>query len=326
MIRFFAAIAAVFVSTVVAAQEAEPESIQLPFDIEMGKTLTLNTTLTQEEGGARLVATETAELTPLKVDGDKVLYRYKTTGADLVSAEGMPPFMLPLLEKMAAESKGLSFEYAADATGYPDTLTKYKRITKFMQGVGQDLVEWAKKYAVSEGLTGQQATILAGAIQQSIAPYMTEDVDSLSRLVLEEGQIIFSATARTMYPGYYSQSKGTRFFLPGNAYFYTDDNWALESYDEDAGQAVITWDSTLHPQEYEAFLTRYHANLTEENGPEMAEAIETEINKYRNLKLTRTGRYTIDLSNGLPGEGSVRSETIWEGNTEVETIDFTLNY
>ncbi len=218
MTRIFAGIIAVFFSVSVWAQDEETKT--LPFEIDLKKSIIVESTTTQTQGAFIGVFKDTTRLTPKKRQDDMVIFEAETIEAEMVSVEGVPPFLTELLENVTADAKGLKFQYAADATGYPTKLTKYKKISSFMKKMGRGLKKWAKKFGKSKGLNDQQFAVMNGFIDQSIAPFMSDDPEKLALVVLEQPQMMFFATGRELYVDYYTELKGTRYFKEGQAHFY----------------------------------------------------------------------------------------------------------
>jgi len=304
----------------------DEETRTLPFEIEFKKPIIIEVTINQSQGPAKFKAKEIYRLTPKKRQDDIVIYEAKTIGSELISLEGVPAFLSELLHNLSEEAKGLTYEYAADETGFPIELTKYKKINSFMKKMGKNMKKWARKFGKSEGLNDQQLAVMNGLVDQSIAPFLSDDPEVLGRLVLEQGQMMFFATGREFYVDYKSESKGTRYFEEGQAYFHTTDTWQLVNYDEEAGEAVVHLEQTLHPEEYQAFLVRYNDMLVEQHGAARQAEIDVAVDKYRQLKLTRSAEYTIDLATGLPSIGTIRSEKVFGGQSEIEETTFSMKY
>lgn len=327
MFRIFAAFCIFFCTIGVAAQDVETR--QLPFNLELNRPITVNTHTKQIQGNVSFTFSETMVLEALRTEEGAVIYKAETVAADVDSIEGLPDALsslAPLMEKLAVDAVGMEFEYSADATGYPSQLTEHKQVNRFMKKMGKDLKKWLKKFGREQKLNKQQVALMNQMADQQIAPFLTDDIEELSRMVLEEGQLMFSATGRELYVGYYTEFKGTRYFEPGQAYFYTKDSWLLDTYDEDAGEAIVTWEQTLDPEEFDGFLQRYQAVLLEQNGPERQAAIDAQVEKYRQLQLNRSATFTIDLTTGLPKSGTIVSNQEFSGEAEQQELSFTMEY
>jgi|GEM_PF-1459380 len=309
-----------------AQDEEEPVQIQMPFNVEMGKPIKVKLKYTMQQGPASMTAIETVELTPLKAEGDQVIYRAKSVESDLLDLQGMPPLIGDVVMQVAEASKGLTYEYAADGTGYPLELTETKEIKKLMKKARKALKKWAKEFSKANDLDKQQRKQVIALTEQSLLEAFPEEEEALNRTVLESGQLVFYPTGRWLYRDYYTEIKTSRYFEPGEAYFHTIDSWQLVSYDEAKGEAVVQFDQYLNDDEYQGFLGRYKNMLMEQYGESEEDSINELVEKYRQMQMTRKGEYVIDLTSGLPKSGTVRSEQTFDGNTEVETIEFTMGY
>ncbi len=98
------------------------------------------------------------------------------------------------------------------------------------------------------------------------------------------------------------------------------------SYDEEAGEAVAHFEQVLDSDEYQAFLVRYNDMLVEQHGAARQDEIDAEVDKYRQLKFTRSAEYTIDLATGLPRLGTLRSEKVFGGQSEIQETTFSMTY
>ncbi|NVJ96929.1 MAG: hypothetical protein HWE25_02190 [Alphaproteobacteria bacterium] len=309
-----------------AQEEETAETIEFPFIVEMKKPITLNTTYTMQNGPAHVSGNETVVLTPLKQKGDQVIYRYKSVDSELVKTDGLPPLFEELVAQIGAAATGVTYEYAADATGYPLELTRSKDIKAMVKKARKSLMKWAKKYAKANKLGKEQEANVLAATEQAFLEEFPEDEEALGPKVLEQGQLIFYGTGRSLYLDYYTEFNTTRYFEPGQATFHTIDSWAVVSIDEEKGEAVISLDQNLNDEEYQAFLGRLKTMLMEQHGPAKEAAVDALVEKYRNLKLTRQAEYVLDMKTGLPSSGTIRSEQVFDGNAEIETIEFTMGY
>ena len=328
MYRFFVAFC-FFIYTIGVSAQEDIETRQLPFNLELNRPITVKVAMKQTQGPVTFTYTETTLLEALRTEENAVIYKAETVAANVDSIEGLPDALsslAPLMEKLATEAVGMEFEYAADATGYPNQLTEHKQINRFMKKMGKGLKKWVKKFGREQDLDKQQIAFMNQLADQEIAPFLTDNIEELSRMVLEEGQLMFSATGREFYVGYYTEFKGTRYFEPGETYFYTTDSWLLDTYDEDAGEAIVTWEQTLDSEEFDGFLQRYHDLLLEQNGPEKQAAIDAQVEKYRQLELNRNATFTIDLTTGLPKSGTIFSSQKFSGEAEQQELSFTMEY
>ncbi|SDD38783.1 hypothetical protein [Kordiimonas lacus] len=308
------------------AQEEEPASIEMPLSIEMEKPITMDVTYKMEQGPVSLTARETMTLTPLRTEGEQVIYRYKSLDSEFLDLQGMPPLFSNVLVQITDAAQGITYEYAADNTGYPLELTETKNIRKVIKQARKSLQKWAKSFAKENGLNKQQQAQVVAVTEQSLLEAFPEEDEALAAAVLEQGQMVFYGTGRSLYLDYYTEFNTTRYFAPGQATFHTIDSWQVVSYDEEKSEAVIRFDQYLNDEEFKGFLERLKPVLMEQNGPAQEAAVDALVEKYRLLQLNRQGEYVIDLVTGLPMSGTIRSEEIFDGNTEVETIEFTTKY
>lgn len=327
MTRVLAAIVAVFFSTAVMAQDDQPGTYRMPSAIVAGKPIIVDSSLVNTQGAFKMEATESILLSPLGSSGDLVTFEAKTIAAELVAVEGVPPFLGAVLETLSERAVGLSFEYGADTDGLPLQLTEYSQIGPFMAEMGQGVRDWSVQFGEQQGLNEQQMAMLGGFIDQSMQPFLSDDPEVLGRLVLETPQLMFAAAGRELFEvGYYSEGSGARYMDEVQGFLVMADKWELESYDADAGEAIINFEQTLDPAEHEAFIGRLTNVLMQQYGEAQAAAIEAEMDHYRALQLTRDGRYVIDLSTGLVKTGNIRSEKTFKGSTEVEDVAFGMRY
>ncbi|MBO6504508.1 MAG: hypothetical protein JJ850_03890 [Kordiimonadaceae bacterium] len=327
MTRIIAALAAVFIATSVAAQDDQPNTFTMPSAIADGKTIIVDSTLANSQGAFKMEATESIRLTPIGTSGEMATFKATTIAADLTSVEGVPPFLGAVLENMGERSVGRSFEYGADMDGLPLQLTEYSEIGPFMEELSQGVKDWSVQFGEQQGLNEQQMAMLTGFVDQGLAPFLSKDPEVLGRLVLETPQLMFGAAGRQLFEvGYYSENQGTRYMDELQGYLFTVDRWELISHDTDAGEAIVNFEQTLDPAEHEAFLERLTNVLLQQYGEAQATAIQAEVDHYRALQLTRSADYTIDLSTGLVKNGSLRSEKVFKGSTEVENLSFSMRH
>lgn len=307
-----------------AQEEEQPATYALPYVVEMNKPIRFEITLTNEQGNARMIAKESGELTPQRAEGDTVFYRYTVTDAELVSVEGMPPMLDDVLKKMGEAAKGMAYEYAADDTGYPIQLTEAEQVRSFMGNVVQGFLAWAAEWGANQGFAEPQIQQFQAMMQQGLADYTSSDNEGLSRLVLDQGQQIFYATGRELYVDYLTEFNSSRYFELGEFSFQTVDSWELVSIDEAAGTAQLRFEQTLNDEEFQGFLSRVPPVLQEQG---MAQAqIDAIVAAYKEIVFTRSGDYTMDTKTGLPLTGTIRTETAFGGEREVETVAFTSSY
>ena len=319
-----------WLSLPLAAQnaEAEPseETVTIAFNVPLKKKITLRSTTISENSTTRFEATETTVLTPIKKNKEGYIYKAKTTAAKLVSTKGIPPLLLATLERLGQEAVGMSFEYQTDGTGYPTALTKHKKVTRFMKKLTKKMRKWVKATAKKKNLNAEQANRLIAVVDQATQEFTNADTEALSRLVLEDGQLLFLPTGRRLFVNYDTSYDSSRYFAPVQAYFHTDDIWSLDSYDETTSKAEISFTQTLDTEEYAGFMERYRTLLIDKHGEGKLAAIEKELARYATLSLTRSGYYVVDLKTGFPLSGTITSKQTFNGKEEVDTFSFTAEF
>jgi len=308
------------------AQEEEPASVEMPLNIELKKPITMNVTYKMEQSPVSVAARETIELKPLRKEGEQTIYSYKSLESELLDMQGMPPLFSDVLAQVTDAAKGITYEYAADETGYPLDLTETKKIKKLMKTARKSLKKWAKDFAKENGLNSQQQAKVMTLAEKSLLEAFPEEHEALATEVLEQAQMIFYGTGRSLYRDYYTEYNTTRHFAPGEITFHTVDSWQVVSYDEEKGEAVLRFDQYLNDDEFKGFLERLKPVLMEQFGPAQEAEIDALVDQYRLLQLNRQGEYVIDLKTGLPMSGTIRSEEVFQGKTKAETIEFTTTY
>lgn len=307
-------------------EEERPVEVSLPFTVEMQRPIKLEMSFKAEQGEARYSVRETAKLTPLKQRDDGVIYRYESQEMEVVNMAGFPPLLDKVLLQIAEASKGIRYEYLADATGYPVELTETRQIKSLMKKASRSMKKWTKDFAKAEGLDKTQRSRLMAFLEQSLEEAFPDEGEALNRTVLETGQLIFYGTGRSLYRDYYTEFESTRYFEPGRTAFHTIDSWEVVSFDEERREAVIKFIQQLNDEKYKGFMERLKPALMKELGPEQEAGVDALVAKYRLLQLNRQAEYIIDLSTGLPRKGVIRSEQTFDGTTNVETIEFTMGY
>ena len=322
---FFAFLMLVAVLPAVAQEitiEEEKRHGQLHFNLPFGQPVTIDITYKTETNGALIELKESVELTALRPNGDEVIYRAKTLAAETVSMVGVPERLQETIAEIGRQAVGMSYEYSADTTGYPLEITDTRPINKFMKKARKGLKKWTKKFAKTHKLSKAQRAQVAAIMDQSIGPFMSTDKEALSLLVLESPQLIFYGTGRGLYLDYYTNYRSFRYLEAAETSFNTLDEWTVNSWNVDTGEAEISFSQDLDKDEFEAFLSRLRAALEEQK----AQNIETTIAAFRAIKMTREGSYVMDLKTGLPMSGTIVSKSTAEGKNETETIEFTVSY
>jgi len=324
--KFIFVLLIMVVAVPVAAQEITVEDDkrygQLSYNLPLNHPITINITYKTNEGGAGLEATETVELTALRPDGDTVIYRAKTLAADLISVTGAPDMLKEALVEIGKSSIGMAYEYSADATGYPLEITDTRPVNKFIKKAGKSLKKWVKKFAKKNKLSKAERAQVMAIMDQSLVPFLSKDKEALSRLVLENPQLVFYGTGRGLYLDYYTGFDTARYLEDAEVNFHTVDEWAIDNWDAENGVAELSFTQKLNEEEFKAFLGRLRTALEAENNPN----IETTIAAFRAIKMTREGSYKMDMKTGLPLSGTVTSNTFVNGKDETEIIDFTVKY
>lgn len=324
--KHFLAFWLLFSALPVAAQEItiveEKRHGQLHYNLPIGQPVTIEITYKTDTNGVVVELRETAELTALRPDGDNIVYRAKTLSAETVSMVGMPELLQETIAEIGGQAVGMSYEYAADATGYPLEIIDTTPINKFMKKARKSLKKWTKKFGKKHKLSKEQRTQVSAIVDQSLAPFMSTDKGALSQLVLESPQLIFYGTGRGLFLDYYTFYNSSRYLEVAEIDFNTLDEWAVQSWDLDKGIAEISFTQDLEKEEFEAFLGRLRTALEEQK----AQNIETTIAAFRAIKMTREGSYKMDMKTGLPISGTIVSKSFAEGKNETETIEFTVSY
>jgi len=302
--------------------EEEKRHGQLHYNLPIGQPVTIDITYKTDTNGVVVELRETAEITALRPDGDNIIYRAKTLAAETVSMAGMPELLQETIAEISGQAVGRSYEYAADATGYPTAITDTTPINKFMKKARKSLKKWAKKFGKKRKLTKPQRTQVMAIVDQSLAPFMSTDKEALSQLVLESPQLIFYGTGRGLYLDYYTFYNSARYLDAAEVGFNTLDEWAVEVWDVEKNIAEISFTQDLDKAEFDAFLGRLRAALGEQNVPN----VEASMAAYQGIKMTRKGSYVMDMKSGLPVSGTVTSYSFFNGKSETETIEFTLTY
>lgn len=305
------------------AQEQEPATIQLPFAVEMAKPIKFSIKYTEKIGEVSFVVSEETLITPLRADGEAVIYKAESKSAAVESSQGLPPGLDALMQELIKLSSGLTYEYSADHTGYPDALIESEEIKKFMKEMVNSLNGWYDEFAKAEGMSEQEKAQFQEVLDQSTAPFLTEDNEALSRLVLDEGMLIFAGTGRELYLGHQTIFVNTRFFEAGEIYMYVQDLWQVDEQDEEAGTVSISMSSSLHPEEFPKFIEELKAGLQGEYSD-----VETTyiVGVWNKMKLDRSASYVIDMKTGLPISGQITSEVFFEGESESQVIEFSSTY
>ena len=305
-------------------QEGEElATIQLPFAVEMGKPITFNMKYTESMEGASFVVLEEVLITPLRVEGDSVIYKAVSKGASVESMEGLPSGMDELMQELIKQSSGLSYEYSADNTGYPVALVESKDVKAFMKKMVKSMKRWFKKFAKSEKMNKRKKAQLNTVLDQSVAPFLTKDNEKLSRLVLETGELAFAGTGRKLYVDYQTVFDNTRYFEDGEIYMHIQDHWQVDEQSDEAGTISISMTSMLHPEEFPKFIEELKASL---KGEYTDEQIVYIVDVWSKMKLNRSASYIFDAKTGLPLSGTITSEVFFEGKPESQEIKFTSTY
>lgn len=294
---------------------------QLQFNVPLNQPITINTSYKIDENGALVELSEVTELTALRVEGDNVVYRAKTTAANTISMTGVPPLMEETFAEIGEQAVGLSFEYIADATGYPLEITDTKPINKFMGKARKSLGKWIKKFSKKNKLSKAQRAQVSAIMDQSMAPYLSKDKATLSQLVLESPQLIFYGTGRGLYLDYYSVFNTVRYLEEAKINFHTIDEWVVNNWDAENGVAEIGFTQKINDEEFQAFLGRLRPALEAQKVPN----IETTMAAFGAIKMSREGSYKMDMKTGLPISGSITSKSFVDGKSKTETIDFTIS-
>lgn len=324
MLRLFFILLLVSAATGVSAQDAAV--IQLPFDIELNKPITVKHRLILSKDRTTSVTEETNILIPLSVDENELTFSVETQDGDLVRSEGVPRFIEPVMLELSKRKKGLKYQYSADTTGTPSHLKNPDAVQAFMKGMQNELMSWCHRFIADNNLSDREHSVLNRVADNTLSRYLTKDLGQLNRLVLGPTTVMFFPTGRQLYLDYVTEVKSVRYFEPGKTYFHMADKWVVDGYDLKKGLVKVSFKQALDPQEFQKFLTRMEKSLTERYGEELREEIETELDKFRKLSLNRTGRYTIDLGSGLPIKGEVVSEQIFFDKLEIEELYFTMSY
>ncbi|TNE62404.1 MAG: hypothetical protein EP335_12490 [Alphaproteobacteria bacterium] len=309
------------------AEAAPPETvIQLPFDIELKRPMTVDVTYTYEKAGASIEARERIRLTALKKAEDHMVFSAVSEGGSLEKAEGLPPYLQGTLEKITADMGGLSYEYKTDLSGFPSELTKAKDVRKFVAKLGKAMEKWAGKFGKEQKLSADQIAQVQGFAKAWVEPFLADDPAELSRLILDGGQLMFFGTGRELYVNYFTLSQSTRYFEPGKAWFEVTEEWEVTELDEEAGRATLYFRQSLSPEKYQAFLGRLRDMLVKQNGADRQKEIDAYVANYEALQLNREGEYVMDLKTGLPLSGHVIEEQVFQGQRELESMRFALAY
>lgn len=321
MFRFAAILVLIAFTFATKAQDAAV--IQLPFNLETNKPFTIEHRLVRSKERATTVTKETNKITLKQNTGSTTIFEVENMGGGLERVEGVPRFLEPILLQLTKRTAGLTYEYAADGTGTPMRINTPGAVRRFMQTMQTGLQGWSKDFAQTAELSERERGVMDRVSEQTIAPYLSEEDDRLSRFLLGPFQMMFYPTGRQLYLDYVTEVPSARYFEPGQTFFHTTDSWKLESYDLNEGLITVSFSQKLNAEKFELFLTRYGNTLRAQYGEDMNQEVNSELEKYRQLALNRAGRYVIDLGTGLPVSGEVISEQIFFDNLEIEEIYFS---
>ena len=301
----------------------DEDSIVIPVNVEAGKSLHLSVHYIETDGTVKVEATEEVGIILLRQENDKYIYETVSKGITINKMEGLPPGFDELMSELITNASGLSFQYAADNTAYPTELIETKNIRKFMKKMHKGMKKWSKKFAKAEKLDKQKKKQMQVFLDQAMAPLLTKDSEELSRLILEEGQLIFNVTGRQLYLDHYSDSVSSRYYDKANAYFVTQESWFINEYFVDDGTAKISMTSVLHPEEYDAFLGRLKPIFEKKYNKAQVERL---MGIWSKFVMNREATYNVDLKSGLPTSGTITSETTLDGKVKSKIINFTMIY
>lgn len=299
---------------------ASEEQIQLPYNVALNKPIVFSMQYVEAEEGVSIAASEDFFLTAVKNSGDTTIYNVESGGAKVDSMKGMPAGLDTLITQLVEQSSGLSYAYSADKTGFPIELVESKDVRAFMKKVAKGMDKWLDSFAKSENMNKQQKDQMQAILDEGMAPLLTRDNDELSRLVLENMDLIFAVTGRNLYVDYLTVFDGTRYFEDGELYMETQDEWQIDKQNKKDKTISISMTSALHPEEFPAFLARLEKGLASEYSKEDTKAI---LDVWSGLKLKREARYVVDMKSGLPISGKIYSETVFEGKTQSKTLEFS---
>lgn len=316
----------VFIFLACAANAQDAAVIQLPFNLEPNKPFTIEHRLVRSKARATTVTNETNKIT-LKHQADgTAVFEVENMGGDLERVEGVPRFLEPILLQLTKRTAGLTYEYEADATGVPIRVKSPDAIRSFMTNMQTHLQDWSKDFAETAELSDRERGVMDRVAEQTVAPYLNDNSEKLSRFLLGPFQVMFYPTGRQLYLDYVTEVPSARYFEPGQTFFHTTDSWKLESYDLNEGIITVSFNQKLNQEKFGAFLERYGETLRAQHGEDMDQEVNAELEKYRQLALNRAGRYVIDLGTGLPVSGEVISEQVFFDNLEIEEIYFTIKH
>jgi len=315
-----------FTAVSVSAQEVSVKDDkrygQLQYNLPLGQPVTIDITYKTETNGVLVELKETAELVALRPDGDNVIYRAKTLAAETVSVVGMPELLQETLTEIGEQAVGMSYEYSANATGYPLEITDTAPINKFMKKARKGLKKWTKKFAKKNKLSKAQRAQISAIIDQSLAPFLSKDKETVSRLVLESPQLIMYGIGRGLFLDYYSVFNTTRYLDAAEISFHTVDEWMVKTWDTENSIAELEFTQQLNEEEFEAFLGRLRPALEAQSTPNL----EATMAAFAAIKMSREGSYKMDMKTGLPISGTIISKSSADGQNETETIEFELRF
>lgn len=302
---------------------AEDKVVQLPYSVELNRPIIFSMKYKEVEEGVSIAVSEDFFLTPIKEAGETVIYSVVSRGAQVDNMKGLPPGLDTLIEELIEQASGLSYEYAADNTGYPLELVESREVKSFMKKMAKGMKKWLDRFVKSKNMNKQQKDQMKVVLDQGMAPLLTNDNEELSRMILEELELVFAVTGRNLYVDFQTVYDSSRYFDDGELYMDTQDNWQVDDHDEKAGKISISMTQALHPEEFPAFLERLQAGLVDDYSKADVKAI---VDIWANMELYREASYVVDMRSGLPISGKIYSETTFEGKTKSQTIEFTSTY
>jgi len=307
----------------VSGFSASEETVQLPYRVEMLKPIIFSVKYLEQEAGVSIGISEDFFLTPLRSSKESVIYSVESAGARIDHMKGLPPSLEPVLKKLIEQASGLSYEYAADGTGYPLKVVASKEINTFMKKMASTLDDWLDKFAESKNIDSQLKSQMQSVLDEGMAPLLTKDDEELSRLILNELELIFAVTGRNLYIDYGTVYDNTRYFDDGELYMHTQDEWLVENQDKKGKNISISMSSTLHPEKHPEFVESLRENLKGEYSKEDVNAI---VDIWANMELSRQSSYEVDMTTGLPTSGQITSKTVFNGEQKLQKLEFTSSY